>query len=115
MSFKKICAAVIAVPIAVILIAFIVANRELVPLNLDIFSALFSEAESGYSVTAPLFIWLFAFLLLGILIGALAFAPKLYRIRRQARRLTAENARLNKKLLAHKTHSGKDYSGDIEL
>lgn len=55
----------ITLPILVVLVALAVANRSPVVLSLDPFGG----ATPGYAVTMPLFLALFAALLLGILIG----------------------------------------------
>ncbi|MGF7157001.1 LapA family protein [Bartonella heixiaziensis] len=67
MTAKRILLAIILVPITAILIAFIIANRQMVTLTLDPF-----RINSGsFIYQAPLFIWLFIFFGLGILLGSL--------------------------------------------
>ncbi|WP_190323081.1 LapA family protein [Candidatus Tokpelaia sp.] len=115
MSLKKICAFIILVPLAVIMVAFIIANRHFVTLNLGIFSLFSGRAEEGYSLTAPLFVWLFVFLFLGFAAGGLAMLPKLCRVQKNRHRLEAENARLHQEVLAKKPHAVKDYSDEITI
>lgn len=93
MSFRKICAALVLAPLAVLSVAFIIANRGMVTLNLDIFAALLGKTGEGGSLTAPLFIWLFVFFGLGLLAGSLAMLPKYYQARRARHQLEAENAK----------------------
>jgi len=99
MSFRQICGIIIAAPIAVIIIAFILANRALTTLNFNIFSALWSGSETA-GLTAPLFVWLFLALAAGIIIGFIASAPRLISRRRQIARLEQENGRLKADLAA---------------
>jgi uncharacterized integral membrane protein len=63
---KRIIAVVVLVPLAVIVIALSVANRHSVSLTLDPFH----PGNPALSYSAPLFVWLFATLVLGLLIGA---------------------------------------------
>lgn len=65
MTTKNILLAIILVPLTVLLIAFIVANRQTVTLTLDPFSS------DNLTFQAPLFVWLFVFFTLGILLGGI--------------------------------------------
>ena len=67
MTAKRIFAFIILVPIAVILIAFIVANRAMVALTLNPFQ----PNDDKFTYHAPFFIWLFVFLIIGMIIGSL--------------------------------------------
>ncbi|WP_375636397.1 LapA family protein [Bartonella sp. AP152HLJHH] len=67
MIIKRILLTSIGVILAAVLIVFIVANRQMVPLTLDPFRA---NPES-FTYHAPLFIWLFIFFVFGILLGNL--------------------------------------------
>ncbi|WP_336287615.1 MULTISPECIES: LapA family protein [unclassified Bartonella] len=67
MTTKRILLAIILVPPTVLLIAFIIANRQMVTLTLDPFR---TNSES-FTYQAPLFIWLFIFFGLGILLGSI--------------------------------------------
>jgi len=111
MSFKKICGFIIFVPLAVVMAAFIIANRHFVALNLDIFGRI----DGGYSLTAPLFVWLFAFLALGFAAGALTMLPGLYKMRKSRHRLEADNNRLHKDLAAQKPQHDAASLDDIHL
>jgi len=99
MGFRKICGLIIAVIAAIIIIAFMLANRAPAALNFSIFSALWRGNEAA-AITAPLFIWLFVFLIGGLIIGFLAAMPRLFARRRQIARLEQENARLKADLAA---------------
>src|ERR1700690_2410528 len=66
--FRKIVTAIIVVPLAAVIIAFAVANRQSVTVSFDPFSA----ASPAYAATLPLFAIIFAVLILGVLIGGIA-------------------------------------------
>ena len=59
----------ILVPIAIIVIAFAIANRQMVSVSFDPFTA--PEIASGF-VAAPLFILLFLALFVGLIIGGVS-------------------------------------------
>ncbi|MFA5123145.1 lipopolysaccharide assembly protein LapA domain-containing protein [Zavarzinia sp.] len=81
----------ITLPIVIVLVALAVANRAPVRLSLDPFGG----ATSGYAVEMPLFLALFAALLLGVLIGGtVAWGAGL----RRRRRLRISNVGLKRDL-----------------
>ncbi|CAM5472725.1 putative integral membrane protein [Aquamicrobium terrae] len=82
---------VVFVPLAVILIALAVANREAVPFTLDPFN----PGNPALTATLPLFVLLFAALLLGMIVGSAVTWVKQGRYRKLARQrgLEAENLR----------------------
>ena len=88
---RKIIAAVILVPLAVVIIAFAVANREVVAVSLDPFSA----EHPAASLTLPLFALVIVLLILGVLIGGIAAWLRQSKWRRTARRLEREIADLH--------------------
>jgi len=90
---RKIIAAVILVPLAVVIIAFAVANREVVAVSLDPFSA----EHPAASLTLPLFALVIVLLILGVLIGGIATWLRQSKWRRTARRLEREIADLTSK------------------
>jgi uncharacterized integral membrane protein len=71
----------ILVPLAVIAIALSVANREAVTFSLDPFGAL----SPRWTLTAPMFVFLFAALALGVLAGGVATWMRQHKWRRAAR------------------------------
>jgi uncharacterized integral membrane protein len=83
---RKIVTAIIVVPLAVVIIAFAVANRQAVTVSFDPFSA----TAPAYAVTLPLFAVLFAVLILGVIVGGIAAWFGQAKLRRSARRLDAE-------------------------
>jgi uncharacterized integral membrane protein len=78
--------AIVLVPIAIIAIAFAVANRHSVTISLDPFSA----GEPAYALSGPLFLVIFVLLMAGIVIGGIATWLGQVRYRKAARRAQAE-------------------------
>ena len=93
---RKIVAAVILVPLAVIIIAFAVANRALVTVSFDPFSA----GEPAASVTLPLFALIILLLIVGVLIGGVAAWLRQGKWRGAARRFERELHHLRGKVAA---------------
>jgi len=86
MTIKRVISFIILVPVAVVLIAFIVANRTWVRLALNPFA----PDESSLSFTAPFFVWLFVFLAIGILIGSITTWFSQHKHRKAMRELQTE-------------------------
>ena len=84
--FRKIVTTIIVVPLAAVIVAFAVANRQAVTVSFDPFSA----TAPAYAATLPLFAVIFAVLILGVLIGGFAAWLGQGKWRRNARRLDAE-------------------------
>ncbi|MFZ0239565.1 MAG: lipopolysaccharide assembly protein LapA domain-containing protein [Xanthobacteraceae bacterium] len=99
---RKIIAAVILVPLAVVIIAFAVANRQIVTVSLDPFSA----EHPAASLTLPLFALVIVLLVLGVLIGGIAAWLRQSKWRRTARRLEREIADLHIQIEALKGTAG---------
>jgi len=110
MSFKRICALVIIVPLAVILIAFILVNRGSAPVNFNLIGII--TGSDSYNFTAPMFIWIFLFLLIGLLLGGLAMLPKLYGLQKKLSAAARENARLKAELIAKPAAGAETDSGN---
>ena len=104
---RKVIAAVILVPLAVIIIAFAVANRQIVTVSLDPFSA----EHPAASLTLPLFALVIVLLVVGVLIGGIAAWLRQARWRRTARRLERETADLHIELETLKRSAGVTLSG----
>ena len=62
---RRIFSVLVVIPLAIVLIALSVANRSPVPLRLDVFDPL----NPALTVQAPLFIWLFGAMAIGVLAG----------------------------------------------
>jgi uncharacterized integral membrane protein len=89
-TVRKIVAAFILVPLAVVIIAFAVANRQIVTVSFDPFSA----ERPAASLTLPLFALIIVLLVIGVLVGGTATWLRQAKWRRTARRLEREVADL---------------------
>jgi len=83
MKIKRIIAAIIVVPIALALIAFIIANREMMTVRLNPFA----EEGTGWSMSAPAFIFFFGFLGLGVVVGSVATWVGQHKYRKKLRQM----------------------------
>ncbi len=80
--FNKFMTIVVFVPLAIILVALAVANRAAVPFTIDPFN----PGSAGLTVTMPLFVYIFAALGIGLIVGSLATWLRQGRYRKLARR-----------------------------
>lgn len=89
---KRLTTLLIVLPLAILLIVFGVANRELVQISID---PVATDAPF-YAVQTPLFVALFAALILGVVIGGVAvwFTQGAYR--KQAREKKVEARKLTR-------------------
>ncbi|MGH6760594.1 MAG: lipopolysaccharide assembly protein LapA domain-containing protein [Phyllobacterium sp.] len=87
---NRLVTVLVLIPIAIVLIALSVANRGPVIFTVDPFN----PGNPALSYSAPLFVWLFLALILGLLIGSFATWYKQGRHRKQARENRDEAARL---------------------
>jgi uncharacterized integral membrane protein len=92
--FRKVLTAIIAVPLAAVIIAFAVANRQNVTVSFDPFSS----ADPAYAATLPLFAVVMLVLIFGVVVGGVAAWIKQGKWRRAARQLEAENRNLRSDL-----------------
>ena len=99
---RKIVAAIILIPLAVVIIAFAVANRQIVTVSLDPFSA----EHPAASLTLPLFGLVIVLLVLGVVIGGIAAWLRQSKWRRSARRLEREVEDLRRERDALKSATG---------
>jgi uncharacterized integral membrane protein len=105
--FRKIVTIVIVVPLAAIIIAFAVANRQMVTVSFDPFNA----ASPAYAATLPLFILIFALVILGVIVGGVASWLRQGSWRRAARKLDADNRVLHQELAAIRYRFGTEMQG----
>jgi uncharacterized integral membrane protein len=99
---RKVIAALILLPLAIVLIAFAVANRQSVTVSFDPFS---STAPAA-TLTLPLFALLIVTLIAGVIVGGMAVRLGHGKWRRLARRLEREADELRGKLEAlHASHA----------
>ncbi|SFV37904.1 Protein of unknown function [Devosia crocina] len=102
---KKIVGWLVLLPLCAVLIAFALANRHLVAVNINPFGSPASADAAGYGI--PLFVVLYIVLLVGVLLGGTAtwFAQGQHRKReRQWRR---EAQALNQELEAQRRRQGQ--------
>ena len=81
---------IVLLPLSVAIVLFAVANRGLVTISLDPFS----QAAPAYAMALPLFLVIFAALILGVLVGGTAVWFGKLRWRLAAHRAEHEAARL---------------------
>lgn len=98
---RKILIAVIVVPLAIVIVAFAVANRQMVTVSFDPFSA----KDTASAASLPLFAVIFLVLILGVIVGGIAawigqgkWRAAARRAETQSRELTAEVAQLHRRL-----------------
>ena len=96
--FRKIITAVIAVPVAVVVIAFAVANRQWITLSFDPFSS----ANPAYAASLPLFVLIFIAVILGMIVGGVVTWIRQSKWRRLSRRLEGEVHALHQELAAQR-------------
>jgi uncharacterized integral membrane protein len=88
--FRKIVTGIIVVPLAVIIVAFAVANRQMVTVSFDPFSS----TSPAYAASLPLFVLIFILLIVGVIIGGAAAWIGQAKWRRGARALDDEVRKL---------------------
>ena len=84
--FRKIVTGIIVVPLAIIIVAFAVANRQMVTVSFDPFSS----AAPAYAASLPLFVLIFIVLIVGVIIGGVAAWLRQGPWRSTARKLDAD-------------------------
>ncbi|HZL29832.1 MAG TPA: LapA family protein [Pseudolabrys sp.] len=94
--FRKILTWIIVVPLAIIIVAFAVANRQVVTVSFDPLSS----TSPALSASLPLFILIFVLVILGVIVGGVAAWLRQGKWRRAARKLDAENRHLLQELAA---------------
>jgi uncharacterized integral membrane protein len=91
---RKIVTAVILIPLAAIIIAFAVANRQTVSVSFDPFDT----ANPAYAASLPLFVLIFILVIFGVILGGVAAWLRQARWRWAARRAEKENQELRLEL-----------------
>ncbi len=82
---RRVFHVLISIPVAIALIALMVANRQSVPLSIDVFN----PGNPALTFNAPFFVWLVGAAAIGVVIGGIAtwFADgKIRRDRRELRK-----------------------------
>lgn len=88
--FRRVVTGIIVVPLAIIIVAFAVANRQMVTVSFDPFSSV----SPAYAATLPLFVLIFILLIVGVVIGGVASWIGQAKWRRGARALDDEVRKL---------------------
>src|ERR1051325_10674705 len=101
---RKVLTTVIVVPLAVLIVAFAVANRQVVTVSFDPFSS----ADPAYAMKLPLFVVIFALVILGVIVGGIATWLRQASWRRTARRLDADVRTLHQELEAMRRRAADD-------
>ncbi len=91
---RKFIAVAILVPLAVIIVMFAVANREIITVSFDPFDS----ARPAYALKLPLFMLIFVLVALGVVVGGIAAWLRQHRWRARARRAEAEARDLRARL-----------------
>jgi len=111
---RKIVTAVILVPLAAIIVAFAVANRQTVTVSFDPFD----PTQPAYAASLPLFVLIFILVIFGVLLGGTAtwlrqqrWAWAARRAEKENRELRLEIDRLKHNLPAHPPALSPPYGG----
>ena len=100
----KVVTAIIVVPLAIVIVAFAVANRQVVTVSFDPFSS----ASPAYAASLPLFVLIFVLVILGVIIGGVAAWLRQAAWRRTARRLDADVRTLHQELEAMRRRAAEE-------
>jgi hypothetical protein len=99
---RRIVAVVVLVPLAIVIVAFAVANRQIVAISFDPFD----PAKPIYSTATWLFVPILGALIVGVVIGGAASWSGQGRWRMAARKLEREIQVLRSKLSAYEAMAG---------
>src|ERR1041385_5375286 len=91
---RKFVSAIILIPLAIIIVMFAVANREIISVSFDPFDS----AQPAFALRLPLFILIFVLVGLGVLIGGIAAWLRQHKWRARARRAEAQARDLRSRL-----------------
>lgn len=110
---RKFLAAVVLVPLVIVLVMFAVANRQTVTVSFDPLNA----DAPAYAASLPLFVLIFVLVVLGVLIGGTAAWLGQGKWRRAVRRLDAQTRRLNDEVhdLRRRRTAGDDIAPPLAL
>jgi uncharacterized integral membrane protein len=85
---RKIVSAIVLIPLGVVIVAFLVANRADVTVSFDPFGV----TDPALTLTPPLYLFVLAVLIVGVIVGGIATWLGQRKWRRMARRLERELA-----------------------
>jgi uncharacterized integral membrane protein len=101
---RRIVAAIVLIPLAIIIVAFAVANRHDVTVSFDPFAS----NDPASSLTLPLFVLVILLVIIGVLIGGLATWLGQGKWRGAARRFERELLQLRGKIAAFEGKAGSN-------
>lgn len=101
---RKVLTAIIVVPLAILIVAFAVANRQVVTVSFDPFSV----SDPAYAAKLPLFVLIFALVILGVIVGGVATWLRQASWRRIARSLDADVRTLHQELEAKRRRAAEE-------
>lgn len=87
---RRIFNVLILIPLAIVLIALMVANRTSVPFSVDVFN----PGNPALTVHAPLFVWLVLAAMIGVVVGGFGAWLKQGKYRKQGRDAEKEAKKL---------------------
>ena len=93
---RKFFALAVLVPLAILIILFAVANREIITVSFDPFDSV----NPALAFKVPLFLLIFALVAVGVVVGGIAAWLKQHKWRTRARRAEAEARDLRARLAA---------------
>jgi uncharacterized integral membrane protein len=91
---RKFIAFAVLVPLAIIIVMFAVANREVITVSFDPFDS----AHPAFALKMPLFVLIFVLVALGVVVGGIAAWLRQHKWRARARRAEAEARDLRARL-----------------
>ena len=98
---RKLVTIAILVPLTIVIVAFAIANREIIAVSFDPFDS----SAPAYAVKMPLFILIFVLVGVGIVIGGVAAWLRQHKWRARARRAEAEARELRAVLDAQRARN----------
>ena len=91
---RKLVSIAVLVPLAIVIVMFAVANRELVAVSFDPFDTV----RPAFALKLPLYVLIFILVGLGVVVGGVAAWLRQSKWRARARRAEAEAKRLRERL-----------------
>ena len=98
---RKFVTFVILVPLTIVIVAFAVANREIIAVSFDPFDS----TQPAHAIKMPLFILIFVLVIVGAVVGGVSAWLKQHKWRTRARRAETEARELRAALDAHRARS----------
>jgi uncharacterized integral membrane protein len=108
---RKIVTALVLILLALVLISFAVANRQIVTVSLDPFD----QANPALAVSQPMYLFIFAVLIGGVVLGGCAAWLRQAGWRARARRAEAQVSRLRAQLSEQSGAAPTTAPADIRL